>query len=253
MINWKERIKAAGIHFSCGLVVACLAAAVVLWLWYPYPYRELSGGRELFLILITVDVILGPMTTLAIFDMRKGWPVMRRDLIVVVLLQAAALSYGMWTVAVARPVQLVFELNGFRVVHALDIPDELVDKAPPGLNVYPWTGPGLLSVRPLTDPSESLQVTLAAATGGPQLAERPDLWQPYEAAKSQLLARGKPVQQLRSRFPEIGSELDALLARAGRQPADALYIPVISRKGIWTTVIDAHTANVIGFLPVDSF
>ena len=75
---WRDRLKASGIHLILSLVVAALSALLVFGIWYPYPYREISGGRELFLLVVTVDVILGPLITLAIFDRSKGWPVLRR-------------------------------------------------------------------------------------------------------------------------------------------------------------------------------
>jgi hypothetical protein len=68
---------------------------LVFLVWYPNPYREISGGRELFLILVTVDVILGPLITLSIFNPVKAWKVLRRDLAIVGLIQLAALGYGM--------------------------------------------------------------------------------------------------------------------------------------------------------------
>ena len=47
---WKDRFQASGIHLGISLVIALLAAALVFGLWHPYPYREISGERELFLI-----------------------------------------------------------------------------------------------------------------------------------------------------------------------------------------------------------
>ena len=49
---WKDRLRAGTIHFGISVGVALLAALLVLLVWYPYPYREVSGGRELLLILI---------------------------------------------------------------------------------------------------------------------------------------------------------------------------------------------------------
>ena len=84
--------------------------------WYPYPYRELSGGRELFALVVAVDVVLGPLITLVIFNPAKTRRHLVMDFTVIGLLQVAALAYGLWTVFVARPVHLVFEeLNGVRL------------------------------------------------------------------------------------------------------------------------------------------
>ena len=77
---WAERLKAAGIHLGLSLVVALLAAGLVFGLWYPMPFREISGGRELFLLIVAVDVVIGPVITLAVFDRRKRWRELRRDL-----------------------------------------------------------------------------------------------------------------------------------------------------------------------------
>ena len=162
MINWKERLRAAGIHFGISLVVAGLSALLVFALWYPYPYREISGGRELFLIVVAVDVVLGPLLTFTIFNRAKPWRELRRDLAVVGLLQLAGLGYGLWTVAVARPVHLVFEIDRFRVVHAIDVPEELMNNVPRDIEAMPWTGPTLLSIRPFKDEKESFDATMVA-------------------------------------------------------------------------------------------
>lgn len=67
----------------------------------PYPYREISGGRELFLLLVAVDVVMGPLITLMIFNTGKPRRELQLDLIVVGVLQLAALAYGLSTVYAA--------------------------------------------------------------------------------------------------------------------------------------------------------
>ena len=138
---WRDRLKASGIHLGISLGVAALAALLVFGIWYPYPYGDISGGRELFLLVITVDVTLGPLVTLAVFNRAKPRAELRRDLAIVALLQLGALGYGLWTVYVARPVHMVFEIDRFRVVHAIDVPEELLAKTPAGIDPLPITGP----------------------------------------------------------------------------------------------------------------
>lgn len=253
MINWKERLRAAGIHFGISLSIAALAALLVFALWYPYPYREISGGRELFLIVVAVDVVLGPLLTLTIFNRAKPWAELRRDLTIVGMLQLAGLAYGLWTVAVARPVHLVFEIDRFRVVHAIDIPEELMDSAPKDVQAMPLLGPTLLSVRPFKDEKEGFDATMVALRGIP-LSARPDLWQPYEAAKPNVLRAAKPVAQLKARFTAQAGEIDKVVATTGRAAPDALlYVPMVGRKSFWTVFIDPATAQPLAFMPLDSF
>jgi hypothetical protein len=252
MHNWPMRFKAAGIHLALSLGVAALAAALVFGVWYPYPYRDISGGRELFMLLITVDVILGPLMTLIVFNDAKPRRELRRDLGIVGLIQLAGLAYGLWTVSIARPVHLVFEIDRFRVVHAADVPSDLVDKTPPGLDPLPLTGPTLLAVRPFRNKGEEADATVAALQGI-ALGARPDLWQPYSDATARVLQAARPVEQLKSRFRARAPEVDAVLARAGRQAAGTAYLPLVGRKSFWTVFVDPATAQVVGFMPLDSF
>ena len=128
-LDLRRRARAAGIHLLISLAVAALAAALVFGLWYPGAYRNLSGGRELFLLITTVDVILGPLLTFVVFDLRKGWPHVRRDLAIIGIIQLSALLYGLHTVYVARPVAMVFEVDRFRVITANDVHEPDLPKA----------------------------------------------------------------------------------------------------------------------------
>ena len=246
------RLRAAGIHLAISLTLAILAALLVFVVWYPYPYREISGGRELFLIVVAVDVVMGPLMTLAVFNTHKSRKALGFDLTLIAVLQLVALAYGLWTVAVARPVHLVFEIDRFRVVHAIDIAPEFLDRAPPELRQLPLAGPTLLSVRDFKDGNESFEATMAALKGA-ALGARPDFWRPYEMAKPQVLALAKPLAELRARFPANKKEIDSALQTAGRVPIAVGYIPMVGRQTFWTVLIDLNTAEVLAFVPIDSF
>ena len=251
-LNWKDRLRASGIHLGISLLIATLAAWLVFALWYPYPYREISGGRELFFIVVAVDVVLGPLITLAVFNRSKPRSELVRDLGIVGLIQLAALIYGLWTVSVARPVHLVFELDRFRVIHAIDVPEEMLSQTPPGVSAMPLTGPNLLAVRSFRDAAEEASATLVALQGL-HLSARPDLWQGYEQARPRVLAAAKPAAELKRRFPQQAAQIEAAIERTGRSESGLRYLPVAGRKSFWTALIDADSAEVRGFIPLDSF
>ena len=248
---WRGRLKASGIHLAISLSIALLAALLVFFVWYPYPYREISGGRELFLLVVAVDVVMGPLMTLAVFNLNKRRKELRRDLAMIALLQLAALVYGLWTVAVARPVHLVFEVDRFRVVHAIDIEHALLKRAAPTLQDLPLMGPTLLSIREFKDGKESFDATMAALQGL-QLGARPDLWQSYEKAKSQIIATAKPVAELRTRFPVRARDIDAALKLTSPNVPIG-YIPLAGRNTFWTVLINTQTAEVLAFVPLDPY
>lgn len=247
---------AAAVHLGISLGLAALAAALVFGVWYPYPYREISGGRDLFLLVVSVDVVMGPFLTLAVFNRSKPLKELRRDLAIIAVMQLAALSYGLWTVAVARPVHLVFEADRFRVVHAIEIDPKRLSEAPAEWQQLPLTGPTLASLRDFKNTEERTQLTLASLDGV-ELSERPDMWQNYEKAKLQVLAHAHPLEDLKKRFPSRAAEIDQALKAASSKdhPAGSVsYLPVASRSSFfWTALLDRQTAEVIAFVPLDPF
>ena len=252
MGNWKGRLRASAIHLGISLCIALFAAALVFGLWYPYHYREISGGRELFFLVVAVDVIMGPLITMAIFNRTKLRRELLMDFTVVGLLQLAALGYGLWTVFAARPVHLVFEYSRMTLVHAIDVDADLLAKAPPSLQKLPVTGPTVISLRPFKNSAEQFDATTAALKGFP-LAARSDLWQAYEPARADVLKVAKPVAELRARFSHQAAQIDWAIAATGRPVTDLRYLPLLSRKTAWTVLLDSTTAEPLGYLPLDSF
>ena len=252
MKNWKGRLHASCIHLGVSLSIAALAAAVVFGLWYPYPYREISGGRSLFLLVVFVDVVMGPLITLVIFNRTKPRRELMTDFLVVGLLQLAALSYGLWAVFVARPVHLVFEYNRMAVVHAIDVDPALLSKAPKELQTLPMTGPTAIALRPFKNAAEQIDATIAAMGGAP-LPARSDLWQPYRDSVVDILKEAKPAAELETRFPSQVSVIHRAVESTGKTVAQLRYLPLLGRNNAWTVLLDAITAEPVGFIPLDSF
>lgn len=250
--DWPSRVKAAAIHACLSLLVAAGAAALVFWVWYPYPYREISGGRELFTLVVAVDVVLGSLLTFAVFNRRKPRQELRRDLAVIVMLQLAGLAYGLHAVAAARPVHLAWELNRMRVIHAVDVPQEMLEHAPDGLKSLPWTGPTPVAVRPFRSAAEKGDVTLAAL-GGAEMGARPDLWQPYAEAAARIRASAQPLAALRALKPAAGVALDAAVQDSGLPESQLLWLPLVGRKSFWTVLLRNDNLRPVAYLPLDPY
>jgi hypothetical protein len=149
-------------------------------------------------------------------------------------------------------VHLVVEIDRFRVVHAVDVPEALLSRTPEGINALPLGGPTLLAVRPFASAQERLDATLAAVQGL-TLGARPDLWQSYAQSRPLVLAAARPVSQLRSRFSAQAAELDRAIAATGRPEAALVFLPLVGRKSFWTVLLDGQTAQVVGYVPLDAF
>jgi hypothetical protein len=250
--EWQRRARAAGIHLLISCLVAALAAALVFGVWYPGIHRVLAGGRELFLLVVTVDVILGPLLTLAVFDVRKPMRELRRDLIVIVLVQLAALAYGLYTVYVARPVAVVFEVDRFRVVVAnqVHLPD--MPTARKEYQQLPLTGPWLLGTRTPEPGAEHTDALFLALQEGVDRGHRPRFWQPYAQSVPDVMKKKRPLALLLARHPKIADDTRRALKRLGMTEAETGFLPIMGRGGDCVAIIDAtgqprHYVHVDGF------
>ena len=249
-LDLRRRFVAAGIHLLLSAAIAGMAAVLVFWLWYPGPFRRLAGGRDLFLLVTAVDVVLGPFLTFAVFDIAKGMAHLRRDLAVIALIQAAALAYGLHTVYIVRPVAMVFEVDRFRLVTANDVTAEELAKGPPEYRTLPSTGPWLLGTRTPKRGDEHNDA-LFAGVAGLDIGYRPLFWQPYEKSAPSAIDRSKPMTLLLEHYPQRADELRRLLREMNADEATSRYLPAIAR-GDWSAVIDKSGA-VLGYLPVEGF
>jgi len=245
------RARAALWHLLASFAIGVLSAALVFLLWYPNDYRRLAGGTALFLLVMAVDLTLGPLLTFTVFDVRKSVGRLRRDIAVIVLMQLGALAYGLHAVYVARPVALVLEGGfRFRLVTAVNVDSDELPRAQEPYRRLPVTGPWLLAARHAASDEEESAAILHALRGF-DTGQRPSFWQPYDMARSDALRHARPVAILMKQYPTHDLEIQHLLNHHGLTPQTARFIPVIAR-GDWVAVLDSK-ADIVAFLPLDGF
>lgn len=249
-------LKAVLFHLFISILAAFVAAGLVFSVWYPHPYGILSGGRDLFLIIVVVDVVCGPLMTLVLFNPIKPRLELAIDMGLVALMQMSALLYGIHTAYEARPLFLVHEVDRFRVITAGDYGEVDVNASlavlPESLRPRWFAGPTAVSVRPPRNENERTEVTLEAISGGRDYAQRPEFYIPYSSANlSAIRGRYRPLRIFIKKNPDVANEAHEILQRHRVSMEDAYFLPVIHRKE-WIAVLD-ESANILGFLPGDGF
>jgi len=247
-----KRAQLALLHLFASAATAVAAALVIFAVWYPPPYAAIAGGFSLFLILISVDVVLGPVLTAVVADPAKPRRSLRRDIAVIVAVQLAGLAYGIHVIAESRPVHLAFEVDRMRVVTAADIDMETLDEAPPGLRELPWTGPTLIAAAKPTNPDDVLR-SIELALGGFDISMFPRHWRPYDSQRDAAWNAARPVADLIARYPDAAPEVERLAARIGQPASQLRFLPLISRHASWATIVSGSDAQVVGHLPWDGF
>ena len=239
-------------HLFFSLLVALASAAVVFGLWYPAPYRQMLDVGHIYLLVLAVDVVCGPLLTLVLASPKKSRRERWLDFSLIGLIQLAALAYGMHSVWAARPVALVFEVDRLVVVTANEINKDALSKAPSELRQLPWTGVLRASTRKATSNSEFVR-SIDQGLAGISKAIQPDWWQPWADSLPAMRERAKPLAELMARKPQAAPVLQDAARDAGHAAAELSYLPLVSSKTLdWVALLDGQM-NMVGWAPVDGF
>lgn len=115
------RLKAFSLHLLSSATVLTLILGCLYLGWYRWPGWYLSDVTRVFLVMVCVDVVLGPTLTLIIANQKKPRRELTRDIGIIVAVQLCALAYGSVQLWNGRPLYYVFSENALSVVQAYDI------------------------------------------------------------------------------------------------------------------------------------
>lgn len=244
------RYRAAAIHLAISLTIGALVFGLIFFVWYPSPLFVSMGGSELAMLVIGIDMILGPLLTLIVF--RASKKELRFDLGVIAALQLGALVYGLSIVTTARPVFIVARPDVVYVVTASEIREaELALGTRPEFRSLSWTGPRYASFQLPRTAEELRRAHELNFTHGRDLQQMPEFYLPWQAISVDMLQQSQSLADLLHRKPFIEEEVLAWLRQQDLQLEKVRYLPLLTRVSELVLVIDAHTAQVKGILPID--
>lgn len=240
------RIRPTLIHFFISLLVVLAASLVVFRCWFPAPYNEFAGGNQLFVILVSVDLLVGPLLTFIACAPGKTRRHLAMDLGVIAALQLIALAYGLYVVALARPVVLAAENEAFRVVSANEVKFDELGSAPVGYRRLSWTGPKLVGVKPAVD-NQDVMSSLELALQGYDMGTRPSRWQPYEQSRKQVVSQARGLNVVAKASPWHRQAAVSAAQSVGRPIQTLSVLPMLARTAGWYVLLDRGTGEVLGF------
>lgn len=244
-----SRWKAAAIHLSISVAIGLMVLALLFLVWYPQPYFTAAGGQGLIIILLGVDIVLGPLLTLILF--KSGKKNLALDLCLIAAIQASALFYGLWVIAQARPVFIVAAIDRFELVSATEIdPADLAKASKAEFRQLSWTGPHLVAARRPID-SGQRNTLLFSGFAGKDIQTFPEYYVEYADEVANLLKRAKPLSGLRQTKPETATRLKAWLEKHQREESSVVWLPINARKAALTMLLDAKTGEALDALPID--
>lgn len=199
----KFRFKAFGIHLGTSIFIALMSLYIVFMVWHPGPLAKAVGVTHIFVMMLGVDVVLGPLLTFIVA--KKGKKSIRFDLGVIIILQLSAFIYGMYSIANTRPVYIAFDTSRFEVVQANNIPKASLINAKSPYNVLGWGQPKFVGIKPTESIEQKNNRLFVELETGVAPSMQPNLYEPLDNQWSIMSKQAKPLNQLKqhNRVSEI--------------------------------------------------
>jgi hypothetical protein len=237
------RFRAASIHLAICALVAAILLALFWFIWYPAPLFKAVGGQEIFLMLLGVDIVLGPLLTLVVF--KTGKKSLKFDLAVIGAVQVAALAYGVFTLLSGRPVYVAALGYRFDLIQANEVGEEQL--APTKASLPLW-GPIWVGIKPATDKQERDRMMFSGLAGF-DYGHYPQYHAPLETMREEILKNAKPISELRTKNVARDAEITAWLRAHGQTDDAVVFQGLKARAEDMAVIMDAKTAIVIGVAP----
>lgn len=243
----KKRLKAAFIHLCLSSIVIGLFLSVVFFIWYPQPYAQLMSVWDASAIMVLVDVVLGPTLTLVVYDFKKPFKELRRDLSIIAVIQLSALVWGIHVTHSMRPMFTVFAIDQLYIFNRKSLASFDDEK-----NNFPsiFEQPKL-AYSPLVSDGKKYKNVFSAILEGDMdenLFLNPLNYLDFSAHVNEIRAQAKNHETIIKLDASIEGLLDSFLKENTGQADDYLYyvINVASQKHI--AVFDKQLTKIVGVL-----
>lgn len=207
----KHRWSAFAVHFGLSLMIFLALLGIILWFWYPGALFAAAGGWQGLRIVIGVDLVLGPLLTLIVYNLSKPRRLLYRDLAIVGAIQLSCLSAGVFIVYAERPVAVIFSIDTF---HALKRSEFVAHGKDPDTLPLDWMRPSYFRVAlPATNRQEAQLIAQLNQLVGKDLLFRTDLYRPLPrniAESRRILAFNSPSQSAQCPDHCLSAELESV-------------------------------------------
>ncbi|PLX43295.1 MAG: hypothetical protein C0609_08805 [Deltaproteobacteria bacterium] len=240
------RKKAFALHLGfSALVLAAVVSLFSLW-WFPPPYFFTEGGWRLLRLILFVDLTIGPLLTLIVFNTRKPRKELRRDLSVVVLLQIAALLSGLFTVYLQRTSAVVYA-DGF--LYTMD--HQSAAEIPGLLDIHSDNRGPLYAVIDLPDDFDERQkLRFKSLRTGVPLYNHSEFLTPLDdGGRKEIEHSMLPLEELLELYGGAKERILKEISSTGLKD-DGLYIlPAYGRYSTFILLLERDSLKIAGYVP----
>lgn len=225
-------------HLLISVFAALLVMSFVFFVWYPSPLAKAVGVTHIFLMLLIIDVILGPLLGVLVF--KEGKKTLKFDLTVIILIQISALCYGVYSIAQARPVWIAFNADKFELVRN----NEMQTNADTAVE-HEFSRPSLLypqfvGVKQAENAEQRQVEQMSSLLNGTSLAQFPERYTPLKRLSHDLRQEARNISELY----EVNSKLEVEKILKENPHATA-WLPLETYALPLVVLIDKDKAEIV--------
>lgn len=217
------------------------ALIILLWfflIWYPTPLAKGAGVIYIVLMMLTIDVIVGPILGFIVY--KEGKKSLKFDLGIIILIQLSAFIYGFYSIAQGRPVYIAYVVDRFELVRNNDLIKEHINEAQSQFKKIPLGKPKLVATQFSNNINTRANDMFTEALGGISLAQKPERYIDFAQAKIQIQQRALRLKELEQYNSK--AEVEKTLAKYPK--ADA-WLPLKANAVDMTVLVNTNTGEVV--------
>ncbi len=244
---FKNKFKASMIHLALSFTLVSLIIVSVIYFWYPNDFLGITHFKDIALLIISIDLVLGPVLTFVVFAPKKK--TLRFDLSVIAIIQISALAYGVNALYQAHPLFITYNHGGFNLIHANEVTpaDAKLDQ----FRISKLSSPKLAFAKMPDDPKLQTEIMVGVdLKGEPDIDKRAEYYEPYEKHMDTILKSALDSVKL---FDEknLTKSTKAFLKKHGKNKDAYAYLPLKGASGDAIIVLDKKTAKMISTIDTD--
>ena len=243
---FKSKLKASLIHLALSILLVGLCIGSILFFFYPSLFIAISDFKEVATLIVSIDLILGPLLTFVVFQPEKKS--LKFDLSVIAAIQISALVYGAYALYQVHPVYITFNIDRFTIISAKDASPEKARYDEYKVSKY---SAGTLAFAKMPDnQSKRIELILSAASGGEDLDQREEYYEPYKSNISQIIAKSLDPKII---FKTDKAKLKAksFLSKHHDHLDSFAYLPLNSLKKDAIIILNKKTGDPISTIAID--
>jgi hypothetical protein len=251
----RHRGKFFGLHLASSIVVITVVLGGLYLGWYRWPGWYLTSALHIALLLVAVDVALGPLLTFLVANPAKPRRELARDVGVIVAVQLCALAYGTATLWHGRPLYYAFSEDRLQLVQASDLATSEIERARdenPAFAPYWHSRPRWVWAPLPADPAVRQRIVQSALHQGDDVIQMPRYFRRWEDGLPALRAKLLPLAaQADVRLYKKQQRLQEQMAQQGFDPAAPVTMLLTGRAPPLLAIFDPGSLAIRGYLRSD--